>query len=85
MEELGIEVRIGKPLMSVEHEYDSKTITLHVFHCAGLMGQPKGLEGQETKWIYPEDLPKYSFPPPDRTIIESIIGKARPETSLEHP
>ena len=71
-EELGIEIEAGKYLLSVQHEYETKSITLHVFHCINLKGQPEALEGQETRWIHPDDLKKYTFPPPDLKVIKFL-------------
>ena len=71
-EELGIEIRAGKYLLSVRHEYENKSITLHVFNCINLKGQPEALEGQEAKWIHPHDLQKQTFPPPDLEVIKFL-------------
>ena len=46
-EELGITIRAGGHLISVEHEYEDKFITLHVFQCHDMKGLPRTLEGQE--------------------------------------
>ncbi|MBW1721821.1 MAG: 8-oxo-dGTP diphosphatase MutT [Deltaproteobacteria bacterium] len=71
-EELGIEVQPGAHFLTVEHEYETRKITLHVFHCTGMKGRPVSREGQEFRWVFPEDLPLYRFPPPDRTVIEAL-------------
>ena len=71
-EELGVEIRVDKPFLTVHHEYETKKITLHVFHCKDLRGQPEALEGQETRWIRPKDLLQYDFPPPDIEVIEAL-------------
>ena len=71
-EELGIEVRADNLFLSVQHEYETKRVTLHFFQCSVLKGRPKSLEGQTKKWVAPKDLPKYSFPPPDLEVIEIL-------------
>ncbi len=71
-EELGVRVKAGTRLVTVEHEYPSRRITLHLFQCARLEGQPRGLEGQETKWIDPKDIRRYPFPPADLQIIDHL-------------
>ena len=71
-EELGVRVRAGDLLLSIEHEYDDKTISLHLFKCLQLQGQPQALEGQETRWVSPRDLDNYTFPPPDLEIIQFL-------------
>lgn len=77
-EELGIEVRAGMHFLTVPHEYAFKRITLHVFHCSGIKGQPLALEGQESLWVFLDDLPNYSFPPPDKAVIEVLKRKPHP-------
>lgn len=72
-EELGMDIRAEKPLISVQHEYDTKIITLHLFNCAKIKGRPQALDSQEIRWVVPKDLKKYSFPPPDLKIIETLI------------
>jgi mutator protein MutT len=71
-EELGIRVKAETCLARVEHEYPTRRITLHLFLCVDLEGQPRGLEGQETRWIDPNDISRYTFPPADLEIIKHL-------------
>lgn len=74
-EELGLRVKAVKPVLTVDHDYGFKLISLHVFDCTILAGEPNALECQEIKWTNPVDLPKFSFSPPDIKVIE-FLGKA---------
>ncbi len=72
-EELGMDVRPDKPILRVDHEYDEKRVTLHFYSCTPLTGEePRGLEGQETRWVRPEDLSLFRFPPPDNRMIRHL-------------
>jgi mutator protein MutT len=71
-EELGMTIRAGDLLFTTEYEYGTKTISLHLFRCLKLQGQPRALEGQEARWVSPGDLDKYTFPPPDLKIIQFL-------------
>ena len=71
-EELGVEVRAEKLLLTVDHEYENRIISLTLFLCALLSGEPKPLECEEMRWVHPEDLTQYRFPPPDEKIIERL-------------
>jgi len=71
-EELGIRVQADRHLISVDYEYDTKFITLHVFHCTGLTDRPVALEGQESQWVDPVSLTSYTFPPPDKAVIDAL-------------
>jgi 8-oxo-dGTP diphosphatase len=74
-EELDIEIRVERLFMTVRHEYEKKIVSLHVFECACLKGDPKGLEGQEIKWVRPPELKEFEFPPPDQEVIERLISR----------
>jgi mutator protein MutT len=50
-EELGLEVRAEKLLLTVDHEYEDRFISLYLFLCAQLGGEPKPLECEEMKKI----------------------------------
>jgi mutator protein MutT len=71
-EELGFKVRVEHFLLTVVHEYDSRTIALHVFQCAHLSGEPSALQGQQIKWVDPGDISGFAFAPPDRKVLEQL-------------
>ena len=71
-EELGIEVMVDELFLTVDHEYPDKRISLHVFNCAWLKGEPVPLQRQETRWVTLTELSKFTFPPPDVQVIEAL-------------
>jgi mutator protein MutT len=73
-EELDIEIRAERLFMTVRHEYEKKIVSLHVFECTHLNGNPRGLEGQEIKWVKPSELRHYEFPPPDQEVIGLLMS-----------
>jgi mutator protein MutT len=73
-EELDIEIRAEKLISTVRHEYEKKIVSLHVFECRLISGVPRAIECQEFKWVKPEDLRLYEFPPPDKEIIELLTS-----------
>jgi len=72
-EELGLRVKTDQAFLTVEHDYGSKAISLHVFNCTCLAGEPKALECQEIRWVAQGDLFKFSFPPPDMKVVEFLF------------
>lgn len=72
-EELGVEIRINKLISIVHHEYESKKIILHFFDCTPLQHEPQPLEKQEIRWVHPKELENYTFPPPDKEIVQALI------------
>lgn len=75
-EELGIEARVDASLLTVDHEYGDKWISLHVFKCTWVRGEPLPLQCQEVRWVDWKELSALTFPPPDRKVIE-ILTKRR--------
>jgi len=69
IEEIGISVKIKHSLKNVKYEYESFFISLTIFVCSCVCGNPRGLQGQKLLWVKPEDLVKYRFPPADMEVI----------------
>ena len=70
-EELGVEVAVGELIQTVDWAYPEKSVRLLFFRCA-LAGEPTPLEGQEMRWVAAADLPTYSFPEADATLITRL-------------
>jgi len=71
-EELGVDVRAGECLLNVDHEYENRIISLYLFQCIHLSGELNPLACEEIRWVHPEDLRQFRFPPPDEKIIERL-------------
>ena len=67
-EELGVEVRVGRQIFEVAHEYPERAVELHFFDCE-LAGEPVPQLGQEMRWVAPGDLAALEFPPADAELI----------------
>ena len=72
MEELGVAVKADELLLEIDHDYDMKSISLHLFQCSRLIGEPRPLGCAEMRWVSPQDLDQYNLPPPDLQMIPSI-------------
>jgi len=70
-EELGVEAAVGEVMETVDWTYPEKSVRLLFFRCA-LAGEPTPLEGQEMRWVASADLPSYSFPEADATLIARL-------------
>ena len=71
-EELGIEIEVGKHLMSIEHTYTDLRVTLTVHHCRHLTGCPEPIECDEVRWVQLDELDQYPFPPANEQIIAAL-------------
>jgi mutator protein MutT len=71
-EELGIAVKVQRHLLQVDHEYENKSISLHLFHCSIISGEPRPLGCDGMKWVLPENLSEYPLPPPDYVVLPHL-------------
>jgi len=81
-EELGIEVEVGAPLITVPHRYPHKRLRLDVRHIDAWTGTPKGLDGQALAWVPPHKLASYAMPAADRPVLAAL---SQPDRYLVTP
>ncbi len=74
-EELGIEVKVGKQVMTLRHAYSHFKITLYVFESKLIKGKPRAIEVADFKWLPPRALAAYPMGKTDRLIAESLISR----------
>ena len=67
-EELDVELRIGRELLSCAHDYPDRIVELHFFECE-LAGEPRPMLGQEMRWVDAAELRSLQFPPADDELI----------------
>ena len=70
-EELGVVAAVGELIETVDWAYPEKTVRLSFFWCT-LEGEPTPLQSQEMRWVAAADLPAYSFPDADATLIARL-------------
>ncbi len=71
-EELAITVTACEPLVEVSHDYTDKSVLLDVWIVSAFTGEPKGNEGQQVRWVKPEQLAEYDFPEANVPIVEAV-------------
>ena len=72
-EELGILVHPNDIFMEVIHNYPDIDIRLTLFNTHIVDGAPKKLEHNDIQWIYPSQIPDYSFCPADKDILAKLM------------
>jgi len=72
-EELGLRIKVGKPITSIDHAYTHFKITLHAFECELVSGRPQALQVQDFKWVRMSELKRYAFAKTDLRIISAIM------------
>ncbi len=68
-EELGIRIRVDRPLTVVDHTYSHFRVRIHAFECTWLSGQPRCITCDAFKWVRPADLGRHAFPAANHKII----------------
>jgi mutator protein MutT len=81
-EELGMEEKAVKHLDQIDHDYETKSITLHLFQCDWLNGTPTPIGCDQLRWVKPEELADYKLPPPDVQLLPLIQNLSRDATQL---
>lgn len=77
-EELGLEIEVGQPVITVKHSYTHFKITLHAFHCRVLAGQPRALQVAGWRWVTLAELDSFPFPRTDQKIIAALKNEKSP-------
>lgn len=72
-EELGIDVELGAPLITVPQLYPDKRLRLDVRMVAHWRGNARGREGQALVWVPPQKLASYAMPPADRPVVAALL------------
>jgi 8-oxo-dGTP diphosphatase len=71
-EELGITVATAHPLMDLTHDYPDRRVELQMWLVKRYTGEPKGLDGQQLKWVEPARLCEEDILEADRPFIEAL-------------
>lgn len=75
-EELGVEIEVGRELISLDHAYTHFSITLHAFLCRLRRGRPRALAAQELRWVTREALGTHAFPRANQRVLERLLTDA---------
>jgi A/G-specific adenine glycosylase len=71
-EELGLEIEVGQHIATIRHGYTHFRISLHVFACRHLAGEPQALDCADWRWVHPTDLRNFAFPVTDQKIVRML-------------
>lgn len=70
-EELDIAATVGALEYAVTHRYPERTVELRFYHCT-FTGEPRGMLGQEMRWVTRADLATLPFPEADAELIARL-------------
>ena len=74
-EELGVSVEIGSPLTFAVHTEPDLEILLLFFSCVIADGVPTPREGQELRWVRPDQLEHFQMPPADDEVVRLLVDR----------
>lgn len=75
-EELGVRVRVGRPVDVAHHAYPGREVLLLFFVVEREPGSPdpRPLDVADLAWVGPEGLAELAFPPADVAVLEAVRG-----------
>jgi 8-oxo-dGTP diphosphatase len=71
-EELGVQVQAARPMLVLEHTYPGRHVEISMWIVERYAGEPRGLDGQQLKWVAPERLTEEDVLEADRPFIEAL-------------
>ena len=75
-EELGVTVAGITPLCRLRHRYPGRPVFhFHVFRCRIARGLPRPLAAEAIRWVLPERLARYKFPPANRPLLDRLVAE----------
>lgn len=77
LEELGLEIRVGRRLICVEHAYPHVLIRLTAYRCCALCGAPRPIHCQDFAWLPPERLLSLPMPEADVPVAHRVQSLAK--------
>ncbi|HEU4538636.1 MAG TPA: (deoxy)nucleoside triphosphate pyrophosphohydrolase [Polyangiaceae bacterium] len=78
-EEIGVRVRVGRPLDVTHHAYADREVLLLFFSVEREAGSPapRALDVADLAWVGPEGLAELSFPPADEGVLDAVRALLR--------
>lgn len=78
VEELAVELNVGRKLWSTSHAYDDVTVKLELFAATIRSGEPKPLGAQALKFCTPREMQALPFCEADLPLLEELVSGAVP-------
>ena len=78
-EELGVDAQPATEIMTLTHEYPDRVVDLVLWRVSAV-GVPRGLDGQQLKWVDCDALESERLLPADRPFIAALQLLSSPAT-----
>jgi 8-oxo-dGTP diphosphatase len=73
-EEMAIGVEVADRCIHIEHSYEAYDVDFCVYRCRLVSGPIQNLRVHAHRWVRPEELDGYEFPPADEKSIAKLLG-----------
>lgn len=70
LEELSIDVRVGRAIDAVYYRYSDRDVLLLFYRCEIITGEPRAVDCNAVEWVKVEDVQRYDFAGADRVFVE---------------
>lgn len=70
LEELSIDVRVGRAIDAVYYRYPDRDVLLLFYRCEIISGEPRAVDCNAVEWVKVEDVQRYDFAGADRIFVE---------------
>lgn len=74
VEELAVELNVGRRLWSTTHDYDDLTVQLELFAAEIVKGEPQALGAQALKFCTPVEMQALPFCEADLPLLGSLVS-----------
>jgi A/G-specific adenine glycosylase len=70
--DLGVNIRVGELLTTVNHSYSGVEMTLHVYRCRYVSGTPKPKTHAEVRWVSRGELSSFALPKASQKFLRFL-------------
>jgi A/G-specific adenine glycosylase len=72
LEELDVKIKVGEFLIQVEHAYSHYSVSIRLYACEIISGQPKTLYHSALKWITKKQMANYALPKANLKFLDLL-------------
>lgn len=69
---LGIEIRVGEPIVAVDHAYTHFRVTVHAFYCYHESREPQALGYSSWQWVRLGELDRFALPKVQHKVLTAL-------------
>jgi mutator protein MutT len=73
-EELGLSVAVHEQVAAAEHVDADRRVRLRFYRCTIVAGEPQTLGCDAFRWVTPDEITGYRFPPADAQLVREIAS-----------